>query len=161
MEEERGNVGGAGLSDGGPNTFSNMVKSLPGRDPVGPDFSSGNTGPRPNPFSVGHGVKQCKRADKILLGSRSRRARSHQSIVSSPVDIRPLKRPRSEDVIYEPGFGFTGFCTSAGFDEGGLNRSKEGADGGLDLNLRASSGSSETGAASPRAGSLQHVSCWG
>ncbi|KAM0021318.1 hypothetical protein Hdeb2414_s0024g00649581 [Helianthus debilis subsp. tardiflorus] len=137
MEEERGNVGGAGLSEGGPKSPSKLDNSIPGCASVGPDFSSGAFGPSPNPFSVGLGVKSCKRIDKVMMGSRLRKARSQQSKVSSPVDIRPLKRPRPEADASEPGFGFTGFCSLAVFEEGGINLSKVGVDGGFDLNLRA------------------------
>ncbi|KAF5792990.1 hypothetical protein HanXRQr2_Chr09g0412281 [Helianthus annuus] len=96
LVEESGNDGGAGLSKGGPNSPCNLDNYFPGGASVGPAPAAAALGPSPNPFSVGRGVKTCRRADKVKMGSRLRKARSQQSKVSSPLDIRPLKRPRSE-----------------------------------------------------------------
>ncbi|MFS8034178.1 hypothetical protein Hanom_Chr17g01578191 [Helianthus anomalus] len=55
-----------------------------------------------------------------MLGPRLRKAHSQQSKDSSPVEFRPLKRPRPVLDEYEPGFGFTGFTSSAVHEEGGV-----------------------------------------
>ncbi|KAJ0938354.1 putative RNA-directed DNA polymerase [Helianthus annuus] len=148
MAEDRGKEGGAGWSEGGPNNVP------PGRAPVGPDSDDAVVGPNPNPFAMGRGVKSGRRTDKGMLGSRLRKARTQQAKVSSPVDTRPLKRPRPEAVASEPGFDFSGFCSSAAPEEGGIFSSKVGNDGGFDLNLRAASDASENGSAPPRLGEI-------
>ncbi|KAJ0674289.1 putative RNA recognition motif domain, RNA-binding domain superfamily [Helianthus annuus] len=80
---------------------------------VGPNDTQTDVGPLPNPFNMGLGDRSLRSNIKFSLGSRLRKTRSQPTKDSSPVEVRPVKRPRPVSEAYEPGFGFIGFTNSA------------------------------------------------
>ncbi|KAJ0724923.1 putative RNA recognition motif domain, nucleotide-binding alpha-beta plait domain superfamily [Helianthus annuus] len=80
---------------------------------VGPNDTQTDVGPLPNPFNMGLGDRSLRSNVKFSLGSRLRKTCSQPTKDSSPVEVRPVKRPRPVSEAYEPGFGFIGFTNSA------------------------------------------------